>query len=151
VSFYDAVAKGYDELYGEEQRRKYKIGLKKLKPSYKVLDVGCGTALLFLELPKGTYYLGIDVSPGMLEVAKERVKNSLADLVLATAEALPLRSKSFPTCYSFTVLQNVEDPERALEEVRRVCAKAVVSSLKGKGLRGEGCEEVYPDVICSIV
>ena len=148
--YYDAIAPGYDELYGEEQRRKYFSGFKLLKPDRKVLDVGCGTALLLESLPKGTYYLGIDKSLGMLKIAAKRVKGRPADLVLADAQLLPLRSSSFRTCYSFTMLQNVESPETALEEMKRVCDALVVSSLRGKGLEGEDCLEVYPDLICII-
>ncbi len=151
MSYYDAIAKGYDELYGEEQKRKYFTGLIMLKPNSKVLDVGCGTALLLESLPRGTYYLGIDSSKGMLYVAKERAKGRTADLILADAQMLPLRSHSFKTCYSFTVLQNVENKRRALREIARVCRKAIVSSLKGKGLEGlEDCVEVYPDIICRL-
>ncbi len=149
--YYDVIARGYDELYGEEQKRKYFSGFKMLKPDKKVLDVGCGTALLLESLPKGTYYLGIDKSLGMLKVALNRVRGKLADLVLADARLLPIRSSSFKTCYSFTMLQNVKSPEKALNEIKRVCALSVVSSLKGKGLEGgENCLEIYPDVVCLV-
>ena len=120
-----------------------------LEPSWRVLDVGCGTGLL-MERLRESYYVGLDVSLGMLSKAKER-RAGLADLVLGDARQLPFRSKSFETCYSFTVLQNVPEPERALKELRRVCKRAVASSLKGKGLSGGACVEVYPDVICSVV
>ncbi len=146
--YYDIIARSYDELYGEEQRRKYFTGLRLLRPSKKVLDVGCGTALLLENLPKKTYYLGIDKSLGMLSIALRRVKGRPADLLLADAQLLPLRSNSFGTCYSFTVLQNVEKPEKVLEEMKRVCRAFVISSLKGKGLGDNDCIEVYPDILC---
>jgi len=149
AKYYDAISKGYDELYGEEQRRKYSVGLKLLKPGWRVLDVGCGTALL-AESVSGSFYVGLDVSKGMLREAAKR-KRGLVELVLGDARYLPFRSSSFDSCYSFTMLQNVPEPERALEEMRRVCKKALVSSLRGKGLRGEGCVEVYPDVMCLVV
>ncbi len=151
IEYYDALAEGYDELYGEEQRRKYFSGLRMLEPSFKVLDVGCGTGLLLECLPEGTYYLGIDVSLGMLRKALLKRGKRLADFVLADAEMLPLRSSSFPTCYSFTALQNLPEPRRGIEEMRRACSKVLVSSLRGKGLGKEGCLEVYPDVMCLIV
>jgi len=147
--YYDAISRGYDELYGEEQKRKYSVGLKLLKPGWRVLDVGCGTALL-AERVSESFYVGLDVSKGMLNKAMKR-KRGLAELVLGDARSLPFRSSSFDSCYSFTVLQNVPEPERVLEEMGRVCKKALVSSLRGKGLRGKDCLEVYPDVMCLVV
>ncbi len=148
ANYYDEISKGYDELYGEEQRRKYFTGLKMLKPSERVLDVGCGTGLLIDHI-SFTYYLGVDISRGMIEKAKRR-RRGLSDLVIADAQALPLRSNAFETCYSFTVLQNLRDPESGLREILRVCKKALVSSLRGRGLKRDDCIEVPPDVICLI-
>jgi len=119
-----------------------------LEPEGRVLDVGCGTGLLMREVR--AYYVGLDVSAGMLRKAAER-RDGAKDLVRGDARLLPFRSKSFDACYSFTVLQNVPEPEEALKEIRRVCRKAVVSSLKGKGLEGLECEEVYPDKVCLVV
>jgi hypothetical protein len=44
----------------------------------------------------------------------------------------------------------LRDPEKGLKELVRVCRKALVSSLKGKGLKRGECIEVPPDVICLI-
>ena len=148
AEYYTQIARGYDELHGAEQRKKYSAGLNILKPSKKILDVGCGTALLSEQLDF-LYYLGVDISEGMLRIAKKR-RRGLMDLVRADAHALPLRSRSFKTCYSFTALQNLEEPGLGLKELKRVCENALVSSLRGKGLRGKDCVEVYPDVICII-
>lgn len=120
-----------------------------LKPSKRVLDVGCGTALL-LKHVEGIY-VGLDVSKGMLEEAVKKRGDRPADFVLGDARSLPFRSKSFDTCYSFTMLQNVPEPERALEEIARTCRKAVVSSLNGKGLGFGKCEEARPDLVCLVV
>lgn len=145
--YYDAIARGYDELYGNEQRRKYQIGLKVLKPQRRVLDIGCGTGLLMEEL-EDVFYIGIDISLGMLERARERKTKLLADVIRADARSLPFRSNSFNTCYSFTVLQNLSSRETFYSEIRRTCRSTLVSSLKGIGLRCEQAIEVYPDLIC---
>ncbi len=146
-SYYNAIAKGYDELYGEEQRRKYRKGLEMLEPSGKLLDIGCGTGLLIEELGDLVYF-GIDVSLEMLKVAKKRGASAVVNLILADVQLMPFRSNAFKTCYSFTVLQNVPNKGAFLSEVNRICEKALISSLKGIGLECEQPVEVYPDVVC---
>nr|MEB3844198.1 hypothetical protein [Desulfurococcales archaeon] len=49
---YEATAQGYDELYRAEQYEKYFAALRRVPPSGRVLDAGCGTGLLieFLAL-----------------------------------------------------------------------------------------------------
>ena len=146
ADYYNAIARGYDELYGDEQKRKYEKGKRFLPLSEKVLDAGCGTGLFALEVEG--YYLGVDISLEMLRIAKNKLRNCYKDFVFGDVQMLPIRSKAFKACYSFTVLQNVEDPERTMEELKRCCKSFVISSLKGKGLKGERCTNVYPDVLC---
>ena len=49
MEHYNALAKAYDTLYGLEQKMKIDFILKNLdlKNSEKILDVGCGTCILF--------------------------------------------------------------------------------------------------------
>jgi len=101
---YNITSNGYDQLYAAEQVEKYIIGIKAIRPRNKVLDDGCGTAL-FLEflrnikmLDKISYYICLDLSPGMLNKAKLRIKqlslSTLVDIVEADAENLPLKDKA---------------------------------------------------------
>ncbi len=145
ITWYDALSRGYDELYGEEQRRKYFEVLKRVEIRGEVLDVGCGTGL-FCENVK-TFYVGVDISLGMIKKCKERCEN----VIVADAEHLPFRDNAFDLCVSFTVLQDVPSPRKVLEEMMRVCKRIIVSSMKGKGC--EGLERIafsYPDEICFV-
>ena len=146
AKYYDTISRGYNELYSEEQVRKYEVGLSLLPPRGKVLDAGCGTGLL-MQFVKG-YYLGIDISKGMISVAKRGSKGMAADLILGDIELLPLRSNSFETCYSFTVFQNLQHPKEAMECLKRCCASFLVSSLHGKNLERRKCVKAYPDELC---
>ncbi len=57
-----------------------------LKPSMRVLDAGCGTGRHSVELAKrGMFMVGVDLSPAMLSVAKE--KGDAAGLEIEWVEA----------------------------------------------------------------
>ncbi len=138
---YNVTAKGYDELYREEQYEKYGATIGYLAGADRICDVGCGTLLLleYLRSKELTpaYYVGIDLSPGMLHVASSKLRSSLlrglahlVDLVEADAEHLPLRAGSCTLAVSFTVIDLVEKPEAMLAELRRVSRRALVTSLK---------------------
>ncbi len=82
-----------------------------------VLEVGCGTGLILKEIaPAARRAVGIDISPGMLEQARERG----LDVHEGTATELPFEDGSFDMVYSFKVLAHVEEIEQAMCEVARV-------------------------------
>ena len=138
---YSVTSLGYDELYCDEQFEKYMLATRNVKLRGKVLDNGCGTGL-FLEHLVSTrgaddiiYYICLDLSPGMLDVARKRTANlglgHIVEHVEADAENLPLRGESVNYTVSFTVVDLVEDKSRALKEMDRVTKLyAVVTSLK---------------------
>jgi ubiquinone/menaquinone biosynthesis C-methylase UbiE len=140
---YNITSQNYDELYGQEQREKYKVAsraLKKLLGRHRhpilLCDVGCGT-LLYYEYIKTTeyssrikWYIGIDLSNGMLLQGLKR-RDALVDIVQADAEYLPLRDKSCTLLTSFTVIDLLPNPSSFLNECKRVTKLAcIVSSLK---------------------
>jgi ubiquinone/menaquinone biosynthesis C-methylase UbiE len=82
-----------------------------------VLEIGCGTGLLLKEVHGlAKTARGIDISPGMLQLARKRG----LDVVEGDATDLPYPDESFDVVYSFKVLAHVRDIERALEEAKRV-------------------------------
>ena len=82
------------------------------------LEVGCGTGLILEKLAKiARRAEGVDLSPGMLALAKERG----LDVREGSATELPFADESFDVAVSFKVLAHVPDIERALAEMARVC------------------------------
>ncbi len=82
-SFFDQSAStGSPEQHGHPQRLlEYRLALVRklaeLQPSDVVLDVGCGNGHHLLALaPEVARGIGIDVSPGMIELARARLGNS---------------------------------------------------------------------------
>lgn len=81
-SYYDSVAEKYDTLVDRPLRGVRAAATRALDPGEgaTVLDLGCGSGVNFRPLrsavgPAGTV-VGIDVSPGMLGVARQRVREA---------------------------------------------------------------------------
>jgi SAM-dependent methyltransferase len=86
----------------------------------RVLDVGCGTGLtLVLAARRGAVVSGIDVTPGLLAVARERLPG--ADLRDGDMEELPFADAAFDVVLGVNAFQFAGDPARALAQAARVC------------------------------
>lgn len=132
---YNQSAAVYDAQYYDEQETKIKAALANVAPTKQdlILDVGCGTALLFPHLAEKTKFMvGIDVSKGILEKAKARVKlyqNSA--IVLADSDFLPFKKATFHSAFAITILQNMPQPLRTLEEMKHVTKKQATIVVTG--------------------
>ena len=120
---YDLTAQMYDARYAEEQAAKYQAALRHLniEPDNTVLDVGCGTGLLFSNIGiKAKDIVGIDLSRLSLQQAKKRTRlfqNS--HLIQADSDYLPFTNGCFDVIFAFTVLQNMPKPSETLNEIKR--------------------------------
>jgi ubiquinone/menaquinone biosynthesis C-methylase UbiE len=88
-----------------------------------VLDTGCGTGFLSLELAaRGHHVTGIDFVPAMLELAKEKAAKAGAAVRFeeTDAENLPFAPASFDLVITRHVLWTLPHPEAALDEWIRV-------------------------------
>ncbi|MEM1581043.1 MAG: class I SAM-dependent methyltransferase [Candidatus Bathyarchaeia archaeon] len=139
IRHYDRLAKIYNALYGYEQNLKIKEALKVLdvKALDLVLDVGCGTGLLFKHIfSSSSLIVGIDISSRTLRVAKNLVKNLDSNqiaLVRADADFLPFRNNIFDKIFAITLLQNMPNPISTLSEIARVAkdsSEIVITGLK---------------------
>lgn len=134
---YDLTASIYDMRYEEEQTAKIKAALEKntIKAGGLVLDVGCGTGLLFQHIvEKSEGVIGLDISRKTLINAKKRAKRFRnVHLVLADADLMPFNDGLFDGVYAFTVIQNMPNPDETLTEMRnvaRIGSTVVVTGLK---------------------
>src|SRR5690606_36665026 len=77
---YRRYARLYDLYFGAvfQPGRKAVIERLQCRPGERVLEVGVGTGLSLPLYPAGVHVTGIDVSPEMLERARERVAREAA-------------------------------------------------------------------------
>jgi len=88
----------------------------------RVLEVGVGTGKNMPYWPKDAQMTGIDLTPGMLEIARRRA-NQLgltANLRLGDAQALDFPNATFDTAVATFVFCSVPDPVLGLRELGRV-------------------------------
>lgn len=110
----------------------------RLAPGMEVLDVGCGTGVLTLAaaeaVSRGGRTVGLDINPGMLDVARE--KSKAIKWRQSAAEALPFGPESFDAVVSQFALMFFGDRSEALRQMWRALrpgghlAVAVWSSLE---------------------
>lgn len=89
----------------------------------RVLDVACGTATNRQFLPDSTEYVGVDISPEMLDRADERFPELTQGEQLREMDAqdLDFAEDSFDTVISSMSTCMFPDPIAALNEMKRVC------------------------------
>jgi demethylmenaquinone methyltransferase/2-methoxy-6-polyprenyl-1,4-benzoquinol methylase len=118
---YNQMSRFYDLLAGESERKFIEIGLKKLaiREGEKVLEIGFGTGHALASLarsvgPEGKVY-GIDISEGMLAVARKKLKKAgLSDRVELTQDDalhLPYSLRSFDALFISFTLELFDTPE----------------------------------------
>ncbi|MBT4541196.1 methyltransferase domain-containing protein [Candidatus Woesearchaeota archaeon] len=134
MNYYDKISEGYDELHKEEQLKKIKIIKQHLdiKQNSKILDLGCGP-----------YYgkwdgdvTGVDPSSELLKLAANKGIKTYCE----KAEQLSFPDDSFDYIISITAIQNFDDIEQGVKEIKRVTkpeAEVVITFLKNSSKKQE--------------
>jgi SAM-dependent methyltransferase len=107
-------------------------------PGCRLLDVGCGTGMaLQLAGDRGAEVAGLDVTPGLLQIASSRLPQ--AELWCADMAELPFPDSSFDAVIGVNSFQFAADPKLALTEAARVVRPGgqVAASLFAEPERSE--------------
>ncbi len=123
---YKRYARVYDFVFGAvfQPGRKAIIEHMNCAPGERILEVGVGTGLSLPLYPKDVQVTGIDISREMLAQAQARKEREQLDnvrLAVMDAEAMEFEDNSFDKVIAMYVASVVPNPERLVDEMRRVC------------------------------
>lgn len=120
-SLWSQKARDWFEIQEAQSKALYTIVLKALNPApdTALLDAGCGAGM-FCEMAaeKGVNATGLDVSSGMIGLARQRAPRAV--FFEAEMEAVPFVDASFDAVTMLNSLHHAGDPQRVLAEARRV-------------------------------
>ena len=117
--WYDTPA---GQAHDRIQKADVKVLLEPASARETLLDIGCGTghwSSFFASI--GYMVTGIDISPEMIEVAKQTVPD--CSFHVGDACDLPFDDESFHVVASMATLEFVSDPFTMVREMARCCRK----------------------------
>jgi len=121
---YQRISPIYDriEWLMERRFRRWRNKLWQSVHGPNVLEVGVGTGKNMEFWPEDLKITAIDLTPGMLDIARQRLKslNRKADLRLGDVRSLEFASASFDAVVAAFVFCSVPDPVLGLREIGRV-------------------------------
>ncbi len=121
MDIFDRNAERYDAWY-DRNRELYEAELELLpKPASPSVEIGVGTgrfAIIGIDV-------GVDISLPMLKIAKKRG----IECVAGDAARLPFKDKIFRSAYLIFTLCFLDEPVKALMEIRRVLQGTLVACV----------------------
>lgn len=129
---FDTISGEYDDLnrvisFGIDIKwRKKVVEIVKNSNPERILDIATGTGDLAINLAetRAKNIIGLDISSGMLEIGKEKIKKKALDskikMVLGDSENMPFDDSSFDAITVAFGVRNFETLENGLKEIYRV-------------------------------
>ena len=123
--------------------------LLKVKPSEKVLDMGCGEGrhTIGVHIEKSVNSFGFDISEEDIKIGKDRLKDfegyssdCECNFGVSDIYSLPFKDNTYDSVICSEVLEHVESPEKSLEELIRV--------RKPGGVIALSVPRFFPEWVC---
>ena len=126
---YQRISGLYDlmEILPEQKYLPWRDKLWAMIKGPRILEVGVGTGKNMPFYPPGLQVTGIDLTPGMLEHAREKAAklNLDVDLRLGDTQSLDFEDDTFDSVVATFVFCSVPDPILGLRELERVTKRSV--------------------------
>ena len=147
---YERIAASYDrtirlmalllDIWEPRARRRDLIAPLELEPGHCVLEVGAGTGsnmrIIAEQIGKDGKLFALDLSPGMLAVAREKLKKRKieAEFALGNGAYLPYEDDMFDAILHFGGINTYGEKERAIAELVRVAKDGAKIVIGDEGL-----------------
>lgn len=134
----DALRRAIDKIFRKGMKERYDLTLQECKnvSGKKILDIGCGTGRVAIELAKrGARVVGIDFSRNMLDIAtKMAKKHGVADRCTFILDDFGKRvfNEKFDISLALGLFDYTEDPTFYIKKVRSVTSEKCIASFPAK-------------------
>lgn len=124
--FFDRLAAEWDLMFTTEdlERLQYVVDKLEVTAGMQILDLGCGTGILFDLLRRRAgeqgCVVGVDFSIEMARKAHRNFPFANVHVVDADASELPFSNKAFDLAVAFSSFPHFVDQQRTLVELHRV-------------------------------
>ena len=122
---FSKYARTYDKYAAIQKKLAQKLaGLMPEKPLQEILDVGCGTGnftKLLRDKYRGSHITAVDISPQMIEVARDKLKDKV-EFVVAEAEYIE-SEKQYDLIASNATMQWFSNLDRTLAKYKKMLKK----------------------------
>lgn len=118
----------YSLGYGNFQKTYFKNLFRQLKPYLKdikqgkVLDVGCAYGFMLQKFPGSFEKFGVDISEHAIAEAKKRLPDAILN-VAGAEDVLPFPEYFFDIVICNDIIEHLENPRTALENIKNVLKK----------------------------
>ncbi len=132
-----AIYSLFQRLVGADRLRRHFVErFVRPFPGARILDVGCGTAVILDYLPEGVDYLGLDLNPRYVAAAEKRYPGRGRFLCSRVGEldSLAQSRQTFDVVLAMAILHHLDDPAAAkliLDASRHLAPGGVFASLDG--------------------
>ena len=136
AQMFNTISGEYDQLnrvisFGIDMKwRKKVIQYTAEKKPQAVLDIATGTGdlpIMMADKIEAKKIIGLDISEGMLEVGKQKIKAQNLDkrieMIVGDSENLPFEDETFDVVTVSFGVRNFENLEKGLSEIKRVLKK----------------------------
>lgn len=116
IAFFDRLAPGWDaDMIRHDGIISQILDGAGVREGVRVLDVACGTGVLFPDyLARGVASVtGVDISPEMVKIAREKFTRRNIEVLCADVEELPLERK-FDCVVVYNAFPHFPDPEKLI-------------------------------------